>query len=366
MQRRGWLLLSSAVLTLASCRNPDRQATAREVKITPAIRSAGPAGEFGRIGAAALLNDGRFIVVDQQPAEARVFDRRGEHVFSFARSGAGPGEVRRPCCAALGPGDTLWLRDTGNRRYVSFWFDGDKGVAGRVVRMRHTASSLGVAPTFTPAGDLIDVGQQSGGPDAPFTIVRNVLRGDELVSSTSITREPVSSGAAVRRGATTHYFYPAYAPQNVIAHGPDGVWAEARTDKYDIVVHNISGDTITRITRNRTGPRVSALEADSVRRNLDEQARAARVPVGDIRVRVPRRKPPLRDLYFDRVGRLWVHEYTNADHHLARIYDRSGNELFAVRWPVGVNLRRGMIGQNLAIGIQIDSLGMETPVLVRF
>jgi len=57
--------------------------------------------------AAARLSDGGFAVLEQLPAEIRVFDASGVFVRRIGREGDGPGEFRSPLELTALDGDTL-------------------------------------------------------------------------------------------------------------------------------------------------------------------------------------------------------------------------------------------------------------------
>jgi len=74
--------------------------------------------------AAARLSDGGFAVLEQLPAEIRVFDASGVFVRRIGREGDGPGEFRSPLELTALDGDTLLVWDRGSRRLSWFSIDG--------------------------------------------------------------------------------------------------------------------------------------------------------------------------------------------------------------------------------------------------
>jgi hypothetical protein len=76
--------------------------------------------QFGAIGGAALLPDGRIAVADRQASEVRVFDRDGAHVQTFGRPGEGPGEFRLMGDVRAVAGDSIAVFDQRLRRTVIF------------------------------------------------------------------------------------------------------------------------------------------------------------------------------------------------------------------------------------------------------
>lgn len=66
-----------------------------------------PEYQWTRPVAAGRLSDGGFAVLEQVPAEVRIFDRSGEFVRRVGAEGDGPGELRSPVGLAVLPGDTI-------------------------------------------------------------------------------------------------------------------------------------------------------------------------------------------------------------------------------------------------------------------
>lgn len=92
---------------------------------------------FGRVSGIALGPNGHIYVADAQANAVREFDADGQFVRSVARAGAGPGEVRGPCCLAVDGTGTLWLRDTGNARYNAYDLSGARPTYRELRRMSH-------------------------------------------------------------------------------------------------------------------------------------------------------------------------------------------------------------------------------------
>ena len=89
-----------------------------------------PGTDFGRIGPVLRFPDGRIAVGDIQALEIRLFSPDGGYLGSWARRGAGPGELQRLDRLALIGGDSLVARNDGIFRHDIF---GPDGVWGRTV-----------------------------------------------------------------------------------------------------------------------------------------------------------------------------------------------------------------------------------------
>lgn len=84
--------------------------------------------QWTRPVAAARLSDGAFAVLEQVPAEVRVFDRSGRFKLRVGMEGEGPGEFRSPVGLVALPADTILVWDRGSRRLS--WFSRE-GALGR-------------------------------------------------------------------------------------------------------------------------------------------------------------------------------------------------------------------------------------------
>jgi hypothetical protein len=127
---------------------------------TPDVRIGvvGGAAEYQwtRPLAATRLSDGGFAVLEQVPAEIRVFDASGVFVRRIGREGDGPGEFRSPVGMAALAGDTLLIWDRGARRLSWFSIDGTLEreqlltEPGGIRTIRHVA--------LTPGGGVVVIG----------------------------------------------------------------------------------------------------------------------------------------------------------------------------------------------------------------
>ncbi len=77
---------------------------------------------FGAPGPDDLAGDdeGGVLVVDRDGSRVLRYGPDGAHRATYGREGAGPGELRFPAGVTVGPGDTLWVNDLGNRRLTGY------------------------------------------------------------------------------------------------------------------------------------------------------------------------------------------------------------------------------------------------------
>lgn len=330
---------------------------------------------FGRIGGLAMDEAGRIIVVDAQANEVRVFDPAGRFLFRFGRDGAGPGELRSPCCAAFGPDGLLWVREGGNARYSAFTIGESGAEFVRTVRIEHGGAAMWAPLTFDPDGRLIDVGTA---PD-PTTAMPRTVRYHRDVASSDVAFElavpeptPDSIGMFTIRRETPNqravlFVYQPFGPRHLVAHAPNGEWARTVSSRYAMTWYAPDGKPLRTIERALAGPPLTGAERAHADSTLDAMVRRLDVSRRDLPFGVPSEKPPIRELFFDRVGRLWVvRNVPQGEPNEADIYDPSGERIATITWPVGITLNgAGTIDRDVALGVQRDELGVERVVRLR-
>jgi hypothetical protein len=126
---------SAGVLIFENSDSSWTQQTAWRIEQDPTLEIGSRSGDvpgtdFGRIGPVLRFPDGRIAVGDIQALEIRVFSPEGDYLGTWARRGAGPGELQRLDRLALIGGDSLVARNDGIFRHDIF---GPDGVWGRTV-----------------------------------------------------------------------------------------------------------------------------------------------------------------------------------------------------------------------------------------
>ncbi len=122
-----------------------------------------PEYQWTRPVAGVRLSDGAFAVLEQTPAEIRVFDPSGSYQATVGTEGRGPGELQSPVGLAALAADTLLVWDRGTRRLT--WFARD-GALLRETTVREPGGILtlrAVAPS--PTGDVMVLGPTTSALD---------------------------------------------------------------------------------------------------------------------------------------------------------------------------------------------------------
>ena len=329
-----------------------------------------PEYEFGRVSGLLALADGRVVVADAMNDVLRVYAADGTHRFSFGRNGSGPGEVSGPCCLAVDHENRLWVRDGGNGRYNVYALHGDSASFVQQVRMAHSDVNFWAAVTFDSAGHVIDVGHRSDAQSNSRLHRFHLDSTGHVIRETALHSVPPDSSAMktvtreIENGSMTLYAHQPYGPQALYAHSPNGEYAHALSSRYAIDWRSADGSLLRHIVHEvANGPALSSTERTNADSSMSQQARRLGVTVAQLGFDVPANKPPLRALFFDLDGKLWV-ELSVADGapRTAHIYDRNGTLARTVSWPRDVTLASGSIRGDAAWGIRTDSLDVVTLV----
>lgn len=302
-----------------------------------------------------------------------MFDSEGAFVRTIGRKGQGPGELKSPCCLALGPGGRLWVRDGGNRRYQSYDLGVDPPKPVSTTRMVHFDGTFFAPLTFSPDGLLVDVGHYAEG-GAELALWRfQVDSAGTVQTRVEISEpEPTELGTVVKdvpvSGGMSHYYFPQpYGASSLVAHGPSGLWATAVSSDYVVSLHR--GDMPEEVIRgpSHEGPVLSAAEHSKAGERIAGYVKRGGGTARDYPP-IPERKARLAALYFDAGGRLWVElSVEEGSAHQADVYDSGGHLIERREWPAEVSLRfPAWVGEGHALGVSTDSLGVQRVVRVRF
>lgn len=322
---------------------------------------------FGRIGGVDFVDGDRLVVLDAANHELRLFDSTGRFLSHAGREGAGPGEIRQPNGVRVAPDGLIWIRDSGNSRYVRFRVDGDSLRQAGEFLLGEGGGGYAVAPSFDGAGRLIHVGLTSDSTGAA-TLGRFTFGEDGRTPLAKIfVREPtpdsIGQHAVTGAGGVTWFYYAPLAPAFLLAHAPGGEWARTVSSVPAVEWYDASGSLLRRLTLTPERVALSASEralADSAMIH-DRQRAGQELPFS-----VPGQKQPLRTMYFDAAGRLWVeHSVADGAPRLAEIFDTAGERVGRVRWPGEISLVTGAVGRDLIAGVARDDLGVQRVVLLR-
>ncbi|GBD32133.1 hypothetical protein HRbin33_01097 [bacterium HR33] len=109
---------------------------------------------FSRIAGLRELPDGRVLVSDMLEVAVRLVDFARGTMADVGRQGSGPGEYGMPGALFAGRGDTTYLLDMGNRRFLRLTAG---GVVGEAVTINRPARGLLLIPRAIDAGGRVYV-----------------------------------------------------------------------------------------------------------------------------------------------------------------------------------------------------------------
>lgn len=327
---------------------------------------------FGRIGGVAQDTLGRLYVTDWQANEIRVFSRTGKFLFRFGGDGEGPGELRGPCCLAFGPEGSLWVRESGNARYSAFVISSNRARFERSVSIHHSGANMWAPLTFDSQARLIDIGVRTDEEGKTELVRLHTSLSGTVDSSVVIPAPPseeIGTFTVTRRlgdRVILFYLHQPFGPEQFVAHGPLGRWAEAVSSSYRIELHQTDGKILTIPGPDAPGPRLNEEESAEAAEEMNRDRK--RLGLGSLPYGIPDRKPPLRSLFFDNAGRLWVElNLLDRRNREADVYGQDGSLEGHYIWPAEV--RTGVttwVEKTSLVGVAIDSLGVQRVVRVRF
>ncbi|MFO7894557.1 MAG: hypothetical protein R6U63_12550 [Longimicrobiales bacterium] len=310
---------------------------------------------FGQVAGIVVDEAGRIHVLDRQAREVRTFDSAGAHVRTFAREGAGPGELRNPLGMTLGPDGRIWVADPQNARYAVFTTDGEY-VTAHVRKLAGSASPWNGG--FGPEGRL-----HEKIPTPSFTAVVRMDSALEPVDTVpfpdydeprlEINNEQMRLRASVP-----------FATRQDETWDPRGYLWTGVTGAYTLTQMDMAADTLRVIHGPPVEPvPVTAEERQDRLDGLDWFRRqGGRVDPSAI----PSHKPPMGGFEVSDDGHLWIlltpdPQREGVRYHVFEPAGRFLGEMPAGR-PLGLfNVFRG----NRIYGVVSDSLGVQYVVRWR-
>jgi hypothetical protein len=244
--------------------------------------TGGEEGTFTRVTSAAILSDGRVVLVDGMGQTARpvLFSATGTFERALGRSGDGPGEFRFPNVFGVTPGDTILLYDFQATRITRILPDG----SGATVQTlgTHGPMAIGAPRGMLRDGRLVSIpfempkeGETHDGLYRPVNVVTVIDPSDQSLDTlASDVPGPTSYISTMSFGGQSASFpaQAAYgdAPQVLPFGGQVLLATNATTDVASYAVP-WQLTRITRFTRPRTP--------------VDEAARTAYVSAGEAEMR---------------------------------------------------------------------------------
>lgn len=347
-----------------------------------AVVEGDPAYLFEEVRALARDAEGLIYAADSGSRTVRVFDRRGAHVYSFGGRGEGPGEFRisRLCGLAFDPDGRLWVNQLFSFEIFRVGASGGKHVESFVVHDPTTMALCG-NPMFAGPGGITVPRRGLSHVGAKDEHVQVTEDGEVLGRVPNVHEAPdfgswewpvmmLSNGGVEARPSP---FPPPFAARVLVAHAPDGGFAQVFSPVYDIRVHGPDGTEKARVRRARLGPLVTEAEARKGYEELAKIRDGFRPGLQPELVdfpdhRIPERKPVVARMWYDEDGRLWVFLWpAEADSmYRAHVYDADGVFLHEAEWPRGIAIWYGGLSGDVALGVRTVEFDVEQVVRLRF
>ncbi len=365
---------------------PEQQAVKGTIDLTIGRTEGDERYLFGHILGLALDIRGRIYVSDLH-AGVRVYGSSGGFLFQIGRIGGGPFEYRRePGSIAILPDGRLWIVSFRDKLLRADPTIDDVAASLEEVRLDRVEEWLTHGPlTLDAEGMLVASGFDLAERHRYRTRVS--LRDGRSVSKTNpwaLQPTPEEMGwrlspklsraelAEAEEWNQMGYLYglsgpPPYGTDQLMAFSTDGRVALAVTTTYRVDIYDSLLRPVTVIERDEQGPRLTNAERRNTSAHMAQRRREEEYyPYVDSDI--PDRKPPLRGLWFDRDGRLWIERYlaNEPEQRGADVYGVDGDHLFSTEWPRGVDFGLGAIRGDTGLGIQTDALGIQRVVRVRF
>ena len=327
---------------------------------------------FGRIEGLALGPRDRIYVADALFGTVRAYSPAGDFLFPIGGRGEGPREFPHgPCGIVIDASDVLWMISPSPSPRVFRARVGDREEVPDLERipLRDVRWMGCDVPAHDSAGILsftqlfhdrtrvtVDVGT---GEEIDRVSIPGAEAEDLLALGWLTVPRMSTSGEQI----DVFVEPPVYGSIPLLAFSADHRAAAAVSTVYDVRLYDAAGRETVSVVREEIGPGLTREERDEVRAILD----STRVHFGHPYTEIPERKPPLRALWFDRDGRLWLERHLeNPRRRAADVYGKRGELLFRAEWPLNVSLELGVIRGRTALGVQTDELGVHRVVRLSF
>lgn len=351
---------------------PERRVADVDFRIGGDI-AAGEEYQFADVRGLALLPDERFVVSDYMAQRVGLYASDGRFVTEIGGVGEGPGEFDRPWTVAVDPAGSVWVFSYSRGPYAFLTYTLEPSGASYLGslsphrRPDEQVRCLRGKPLF--AADRL-IGLTSC--DGPLHGTRLWVDPDGIVvREDTLPRHLSGEELGARRftfpgapGSNWVEVLGPFAPADRLADARSGAYARCVTRRYEIDLYDERGVRFRTITRELVGPTVSNAERRREEFVVDS-LRSAYRPGDYPDFTVPERKPPIKYLWYDEEGRLWVQLWEEDGETLAtaHVYDHAGDFLFGAQWPLDVSLRDGAIRGDAAVGVGMGPL--DIPEIVR-
>ncbi|MFO7588744.1 MAG: hypothetical protein R6X22_11855 [Gemmatimonadota bacterium] len=304
--------------------------------------------QFDQVGPGSLAGteDGALFVLDGTGSRVLGYDEHGTPIGAWGRQGGGPGELQGPGGLGIGPGDSLWVADRGNRRVTIF--PPDTAGTPSDLPLGEASSGLGGALEIDASGLYAVVVMFSFRPGEEVSVppqrLLHVTRAGEVADTlwTAPPREfdqvELTSGGARMMMMMQREFTPALWWDRFA----DGSFAVADGADYEVAIVAPDGTVERRIRREPPARATTEADREGARRRARERAEASTSDAmrQSVEQRIGKMTfaptiPRITGLAVDTKDRLWVGVSTEVPGETGRIdvYGREGALVGEIRDP---------------------------------
>lgn len=333
---------------------------------------------FDQVGNGGIAGDatGSLFLLDGAGKRILAFDPTGSLLEIRGREGGGPGEFNTPSGLGLGPTDTLWVVDRGNRRITLFppepdsepteivLTDASSGLAGKLAVERGGVVGVAMVFSFQPGEEVV----------APPRLLLRIRR-DGTIADTLWSAPPppfdrieLTTGNQVAIMLVQRSFSPGFYWERF----SDGSFAVAQEADYEIRILNSDGTERLRIRREPAARETTEADRERAREEAREQAEESSSPFvrQSIEERIEKmtfaeRIPRITGLAIDGSDRLWVGVASEEPGETARIdiYASDGTPVGEIR--EGALLPTHFYGGSRAALLDRDELDVQQVVVLE-
>ena len=225
------------------------------VVVIGGFEQEGSGYQFDQVSPGGIDGDaaGRLFVLDGAGNRVLGYDPTGQPIGAWGREGGGPGELSSPSGLSVGPGDSLWVADRGNRRVTLFPFDPDgipadislteesSGLGGELAIGADGLYGVAMIFSFSPGEEV----------EYPPRILIHLLRDGEIADTIwsapppKFDRIELTTGNQVAVMLSQRTFSPGFHWERFA----DGNFVVAQESEYELSFLNPDGSERLRIRR---------------------------------------------------------------------------------------------------------------------
>jgi hypothetical protein len=272
---------------------------------------------FQNIHSLDVDNRGNMYILDEQAANIKVFDKKGNYQKTVGKSGQGPGEFGLPISVVISHQNQIVVNDMGQRKIVFLDMDGNY-----LKQVSIADKFLFFGPAVTKDGDMIAMHTIPG--EKVVTELKKF--NSDLEPILTITSVPMEKPPVVDIFVARHLTSLRWN----VSETDEIIWGDIKNPHYILSFHDLGGKLFKKIIRDYDPMAITAAD----REKLMDQIFGENPMRDQWDVRFPENYPPFMGFSFDDEGRIFVRRYEkekNPEGNLIDVFDSQGRYLTQVR-----------------------------------